>query len=121
MCKSLALFLGIATLAAAPAFAGDLTFENGKATWHSTQCMAPNPPPALTGASSESSGEQMNTLVSQHNAYVDAAQVYMNCISNEAQRDQEMVNQQITAGAQRAIVETQDTIQRDKTLIDKRK
>jgi hypothetical protein len=55
----------------------------------------------------------MNTLIAQHNAYVDAAQNYMNCISNEAEHDQNATTQEISSGAQKAISDTQSEIDRD--------
>jgi hypothetical protein len=99
-------------LVAAPALAGNLTFDGGQTVWHTTQCQKPTPPTSVLGANPETRGEQMNSLISQHNAYVDAAQTYMNCISNEADRDQTMVNQAIASGAQHEIAGMQDEINR---------
>ena len=55
----------------------------------------------------------MSALITQHNAYVDAAQIYMNCISAEAEHDQIAVNQEITSDAQKAIADTQADIEKD--------
>ena len=110
MRKMTAILMGVAVLAATPAFAGNLTFDGGVTAWHSTQCTKPMPPASITGANSEAEGEQLNSLISQHNAYVDAAQNYMNCISNEADRDQTMVSQAIASGANRTIAATQDEV-----------
>jgi hypothetical protein len=104
------LVYGLALLASTPAFAGNLTFDGGQTAWHTTQCTKPMQPTPVYKASPETEGDQMNSLISQHNAYVDAAQQYMNCISNEADRDQTMVNQAITVGAQREIGETQQEV-----------
>ncbi len=47
----------------------------------------------------------MNTLSGQRNAYVDAMQAYMNCISNDAHQDQALISQTITSSAQKAIAD----------------
>jgi hypothetical protein len=49
----------------------------------------------------------------QHNAYVDAAQSYMNCIGNESDHDQTAVNQAIAASAQAAIADMQNDLNAD--------
>ena len=101
------ILLATCLLAVSPAFAGNLTLENGQTSWHSTQCPKPNPPGSLMAATPETPGEDMNSLASQHNAYVDAVQNYMNCVSSEAENDQTLVNQTITANAQKAIADAQ--------------
>jgi hypothetical protein len=106
------LVAAIALLAATPAFAGNLTFDGGQTAWHTTQCTKPMPPTSVYSAQPDTQGDQMNSLISQHNAFVDAAQNYMNCISNEADRDQTMVNQAIASGAQREITAMQDEVNR---------
>jgi hypothetical protein len=106
------ILTAVALIASAPAFAGNLTFDGGQTAWHSTQCTKPMPPASVMGAKSDAESDQLNSMVSQHNAYVDAAQNYMNCISNEADRDQTMVNQAITTGAQKTISDTQDEVSR---------
>jgi hypothetical protein len=93
-----------------PAQAGNLTFDGGQTAWHTTQCNKPMPPASILNATSDTQTDQLNSLISQHNAFVDASQAYMNCISNEAQRDQAMVNQAITAGAQHEIAQMQDEV-----------
>lgn len=110
MRKSLGFLTLLALVAATPAFAGNLSFENGRTAWHSTQCQKPVAPPSLTGAGSETAGNDMNALMGQYNAYVDAAQAYMNCLSNEAERDQSMVNQSIAASAQQTIAAMQSEV-----------
>ncbi len=107
MRKSFGILLAVGLLSAVPAFAGNLAFENGLTVWRSTQCVKPNPPGSVLNAHPETAGEDMNGLVAQHNAYVDAAQAYMNCLGNEAERDQAMVTQSITSGAQKAIADVQ--------------
>jgi len=94
-------------LAAAPAWAGNLTFEGGQTVWHSAQCVEPNSPNSVLAVNSDTAGDDMNALIAQHNAYVDAMQAYMNCLSSEAERDQDKVSRAIAAGAQRAIAEAQ--------------
>ncbi len=113
MRTSSTLVLAFCLLATTPALAGNLSFDNGVTSWHSTQCVRPNPPASYLKAHPETKGDDMNSLMSQHNAYVDAAQAYMNCLSNEADHDQTMVNQAIAASAQKAISDTQFDIDND--------
>jgi hypothetical protein len=113
MLKSYGVFLSACLLAATPVFAGDLTLAGGQTTWHSTQCTKPNPPASVLKADRETSGNDMNALVAQHNAYVDAAQNYMNCVSNEATHDQTAVSQQIAAAAQTVIADVKGEIDSD--------
>ena len=120
MRKCSALILTVCLVAATPSFAGNLTLENGQTSWQSTQCQKPVPPNSIMGAEADTAGEDMNSLVGQHNAYVDAAQNYMNCISNEADRDQTLVNQQITSGARAAITEMQSEVDRSAPAVHKR-
>lgn len=110
MKKSLGILAVLAVMAAMPAFAGNLSFENGRTAWHTTQCQKPVAPASVASANSETAGNDMNALMSQYNAYVDAAQAYMSCISSEAERDQSMVNQAIAASAQQAIAAVQSEV-----------
>jgi len=113
MLKSLAFLSVLGLLMATPAMAGDLTFVNGQTTWHSTQCVKPTPPNSLVKAHPETAGDDMNSLMDQHNAYVDAAQNYMNCLAAESDHDQTSVNQAIAASAQAAIADMQTDLDAD--------
>jgi len=62
------------------------------------------------GADRNTDGNDMNTLISQHNIYVDAVQNYMNCVSNEAEQDQAKVNQAIAASAAKVIADSQTEV-----------
>ena len=112
MTKLYAFVLSAVLLAAPAAFAGNMTFDNGQASWHSTQCTKPVAPPSVLAAHPETAGEDMNALITKHNAYVDAAQAYMNCISGEAEGDQTKVDQAIAASAQQAIAAMQGDVDR---------
>ena len=121
MRKSFGMFLSTCLLVATPALAGDLSFDNGSTAWHSSQCVKPNSPTSILSAHPETSGDDMNSLIAQHNAFVDAAQAYMNCVSGEAQHDQSLVNQQIANGAQKTIADMQAEINADAQAIHGRK
>ena len=110
MRKFYGTFLSVCLLAATPALAGDLTLASGHTTWHSTQCTRPNPPASILKADRETPGDDMNALISQHNAYVNAAQNYMNCVSGEATHDQTIVDQEIASSAQKDIADMQKEI-----------
>jgi hypothetical protein len=59
----------------------------------------------------------MNGLLSQHNAFVDAAQNYMNCVSGEAERDQAAAAKAITLNAQKTIAQMQDEVNTDAQMV----
>lgn len=107
MRKSSGILVAACLLVAVPAFAGNLTFDRGQTIWHSTQCTRPAAPGSVLNAAPETAGDDMNTLVAKHNAFVALEQAYMECLSGEAERDQSMVGQAITSGAQKAISDAQ--------------
>jgi hypothetical protein len=99
------LVLGVVT--AAPVFAGSLYFTDGRADWHSTQCSKPAAPPALTSMSPETPADDLNAKMRVYNAYTQQVQTYMNCVSDEAQKDANAASQAITASAQAVIGQTE--------------
>lgn len=107
MHKYLGVLLAACFLISGGAQAGNLTFDNDQAVWHSSKCPKPVPPASVVNADPETSGREMNALIVQYNAYADAAQNYMNCINEEAHRDQSVVGQAITNGAKRDIAAMQ--------------
>ena len=113
MRHSFAFLLAFCLLVAPGAYAGNLTFDNGQTIWHSTQCTKPVAPESFLKAHPETAGDEMNNLAARHNAYVDQAQKYMNCISSESESDQNMVNKAIADGAKQAISEVQAEIDSD--------
>ncbi|MDD4616316.1 MAG: hypothetical protein PHW76_04265 [Alphaproteobacteria bacterium] len=90
-------------LSVTPAFAGNIDFNNGEAAWHSSRCQKPIVPMAGSKITSETRGNQLNALIAERNAFADAVQAYMNCVSNEAENDQAVIGQGISAGAQKEI------------------
>jgi len=103
MSKTSGILMAACLLAAMPAWAGDLTFENGGATWHPAKCTKPVPPESVLNADAETKGEKMNALITAYNTYATAAQAYVNCVSKEADADQQSINLAITAGAKSEI------------------
>ena len=103
---------GLATFlfALTPAFAGELSFSDGQTHWKSTQCTVPKASPFLTNA--ETAANNLNFWVTQYNLYVEAAQNYMQCISDESGRDATTTSQAIINAGQDAINETQNTIKK---------
>lgn len=102
--SSIAVLFGIC-LFAAPAFAGEVTIANGEAGWKSTQCPAPVVPAVLSGVDSESSANDVNSRITQYNTYLKQVQVYMDCMSSEAQRDATAASTAIVNSAQAQIIE----------------
>ena len=110
MNKRAGILLIVSLLAGMPACAGTLGTESGKAVWHSTQCTKPVAPASVMNAHPETIGDDMNRLFARQNAYVDAAQNYMNCIRDEAANDQMQLSQAITSAAQKTIADMQADI-----------
>jgi len=115
------LILAFGLLAAQSAMAGNLTFESGQTSWHSTQCVKPAPEASFANVSPETAGDDMNSLVARHNIYVDAAQNYMDCISNEAENDQGLVSKAIASDAQKAIANMQAEVDASSAALHARK
>jgi hypothetical protein len=92
-------------LLAVPTFAGDVTMTNGQTVWKSTQCTAPVIPPVLNGVGSEDTADDVNTRVTQYNAYINLVQAYMNCMSNESQADATHASDAVLTAAQAQIAE----------------
>jgi hypothetical protein len=107
MRKSLIAALSGICLLASPAFAGEVTITNGQATWRSTQCMAPVTPAVLNGTSSEAAASDVNTRVTQYNDYTRLVQVYLDCMSNEAQTDATGASSAVIASATAQMNEVQ--------------
>jgi len=103
MLKPSRLFLTACLLAATPAFAGNIEFNNGEASWHSLKCTKPVPPPSILEAHPETRGNAMNALIVRRNAYASNVQGYMNCISQEAESDQTILSQTIADSARQEI------------------
>ena len=109
MFKPSRLFLTACLLASTPAFAGNIEFNNGEASWHSLKCTKPLPPPSILEAHPETRGNAMNTLMARRNAYALSVQSYMNCISQEAETDQTILSQTIADSARQEI----DNVRKD--------
>ncbi|MFA4995420.1 MAG: hypothetical protein WC521_09000 [Bdellovibrionales bacterium] len=96
---SFVILLAACLLAATSSDAGNLTLENNQPIWHSAKCVRPAPPESILNADPETSGEKMNAMILDYNAYVHAAQAYMTCVSRESENDQMNIGQAITLGA----------------------
>lgn len=103
MRKSSGILLAACLLAATPALAGTVTFEETGAVWKSSKCEKPVPPELILEADPETPGNKMNEMISAYNTYAGAAQAYMNCISRESDADQRNVVQAISSGAKEEI------------------
>jgi hypothetical protein len=105
--------LAVCLLAAAPSFAGDLSFDNNQTTWHSTKCTKPVPPTqSVVSVDSETRGNAINSKVVKYNAFASAAQDYMDCVSREAENDQNVIFQAIAMSAQQDIDEVRTEAQK---------
>jgi hypothetical protein len=105
-----AVLITVVALFSLPAAAGNVTFVNGQAVWQSTLCPAPATPPSLANVNPEMRAEELNSLISQYNQYVQATQNYMNCISAEAQHDGETANEAIVHSGQAMIADVQKNV-----------
>lgn len=88
-----------------PAMAGSVTSNDGQFAWQPAQCQAPVMPSSLLAADPETPADDMNKMVTEYNQYTQAMQVYLDCISKEAQTDANAIGQSITRSAQAMIDE----------------
>ncbi len=91
-------------LAATPAMAGRVAYADGQGRWVPSACEAPRAP---TAPAAGATATDLNTNVAAHNAYVEAAAAYMDCVSKEAQRDADAMSRMIIESAQDIMNKTQ--------------
>ena len=96
--------------ASASAFAGNLTLQDGKAHWQSTNCTEPTAPESLLAVNKDTHASEMNTLMENYNAYATNMQYYMDCVSKEAEADSASINQAIAQSAKGSITAAQDKV-----------
>jgi hypothetical protein len=98
---------------AAPAFAGSLSFSNGKGMWQSTLCSRPVPP-AFVGLGADSSASTLNAATASYNTFVKQSQDYQTCLSAEAKSDGESANGLISQMVDRQMQDAQLEVERAK-------
>lgn len=103
-----------------PVFAGSLTYTDGKGNWQPSRCVMPQVPTSLSG-NPEAAANDLNNQWTQHNQFVDAAQAYMNCVSDEAQTDANGSGQLVTQNAQALIQQMQATVSSITARLNSRK
>ena len=81
-------------LAASPAFAGTLQYQNGQTSWEPTTCTAPAAP-TFMGTNSDRSGNALSANVEAYNQYSAAVQAFLTCVSGEANQDLANISAQI--------------------------
>lgn len=94
-------------VSALPSFAGTITATDGQVSWQSTECTAPAEPQSLIPANPETKANNMNAHIAEYNEFVQAAQAYMNCVSQESQRDANAASQAIVSAGQAVIEDEQ--------------
>ena len=84
-------------LAAMPAMAGTLTYQNGQAQWEATACTPPTAPTYMQvdGRKTNRSGNALSANQEAYNQYTSAVQAFLSCVSGEANQDLANVSQQI--------------------------
>jgi len=106
--------LMVGLLVSAPAMAGKVSYVDGVGKWVPSGCTAPAPMAAMDH-NPEAKANALNARVAEHNQFVSVAEAYMNCVSQEAQRDAEAFGQLITSSAQGIINQTQSDISESAT------
>ncbi len=102
-----AVLMGLAL--ASPAFAGKVSYADGKGRWVSTTCSEPTAPGAAQ-RNPEAAANDLNARVAAHNQFVADAEAYMACVSKEAQNDAEAFGILITSSAQGLIDKMQKEV-----------
>ena len=88
------VFAAAFLLAAAPAFAGTLQYQNGQTNWEPSTCAAPAAP-SFMGTNSDRSGNALSANVEAYNQYSAAVQQFLTCVSAEANQDLANISSQI--------------------------
>jgi hypothetical protein len=91
---------------AASAQAGTVNYTGGHGSWQSEKCTPPQMPSSLA-KDPEAAANNLNEQINAHNLFVAASQDYMNCVSQEAQRDSDATSQIIMHAAQALIQKAQ--------------
>jgi hypothetical protein len=104
------LLVGV-VMAASPALAGNVVVADGKLSWQSTQCTAPEAPAPFTSkANSRAAANLVNKRWMAYNEYAKKAQDYMDCLSQEAAADAKIASDSITNAAQQKIDDTRKQV-----------
>ncbi len=90
-------------LLAMPAVAGNYNLDKKGGSWKSTKCASPLAPPAIKKLKKEPTANELNGQVLKYNQYLEDAQAYMYCLSQEAQDDVVISGQVIVHTAQAMI------------------
>lgn len=89
----------VALMMATPAFAGSVTYADGKGSWQSTACKKPDTAGAVVVAGSEDAADSINAQVTRQGQMADLLRAYQQCLSDEATRDAAATSQLITSVA----------------------
>ena len=111
------ILAGFIALSAFNVRAGTVTMANGQVMWQSTQCPAPQKPPALAALNPETAANDVNALSIQHNTYAAQVQAYMDCMSKEAELDANLTAKGIIASAQAQIQAAQVSVDASGALL----
>jgi hypothetical protein len=105
------LYVILAALLILPvtAQAGQLTSDNGRGRWVSTECQAPVSPQSLQ-KEAETKANNLNADVTAHNAFAADARKYMECISAEAERDAQAMGKMIVDDASEVMQSMSDKV-----------
>ena len=104
-------------IASTPAQAGKVSYIDGRGRWIPSSCEAPRPPASLA-ADSETAAEDLNARMAAHNAFVSASGAYMDCVSQEAQRDADSMSHMIVNEAQALMAQTQANVEKSAQLVN---
>lgn len=105
------LLLGMFCLFSSAAIAGTVSHAETTITWNSTTCTAPEKPASIFDENAETPALRMNERAKAFNDYIQAAETYMQCLSNEAARDASDYSQSITQAAEEQITTLKNDIE----------
>lgn len=110
------LLVSALLLTAAPAMAGKVSYADGKGRWVTSACETPRAP-AATAAASDTAASDLNARVAAHNNFATATAAYMDCISQEAQRDADTMSHMIVNSAQEQMAQMQAEVEKSGQLV----
>jgi hypothetical protein len=117
--RKLAL-IAVMALAASPAFAGVVNFNNGQGSWRPSHCQKPVPPSASV-MNSEAPATLLNQRGVNFNQYAQASEQYMRCLTQEAQVDANAAGQTVLNSLAQEVQNTQAEVNRERAAIYQRR
>ncbi len=116
---SLAFILAL-TLCSGAAFAGSLSYSDGRGGWKSTMCTKPERPAALP-KDPETAANDLNERIEAYNAYAAQTQAYLDCLSKEVEHDAQSAQYVLTEASKKLMKASEDELAEIQSQVQRKK